>query len=108
MFDGHIGEDACGGRREQKHTIGKLDRFVHAMGDEQSRHRLARNKFDEFGTQPLGERCVERNKRFVQDQQIRLDREGPGQGDAPGEAERKLAGLVTAVFGQLEASEQGA
>ena len=51
--------------------------------------------------QARGQRFVERGERLVEDQEIRLDREGASQRHAAGEAERNSPGKCAAMRGQV-------
>src|SRR5260370_40647428 len=106
MLDGHVSKHMRRRSRKQKYTISKPDRFIDTVSNKQSGDRTTGNQFNEFSTQPLGKWRVERYKRFVQDQEIRFDSEGSGQGHSPCKTKRELARIVQTVLAQTNRCKQ--
>ena len=75
-------------RRQQEQPIAEANRLVNVVGDQQCRHATAVHQHGDLIAQVSGEGVVERCQRFVENEEVRLDREGAGERDPAGEAER--------------------
>src|SRR5438477_12353620 len=102
MLDRDVGKHMGGRRRKQKDAIGKPDRFLDIVGHDERLHRPARNELRELAAQPIGERRIERNEWYNQNQKIGFDRKNARQSEAQSLAQRNRAGLVMSVLGQTK------
>ena len=83
MRDRQLGNDPGWARREQEQAVGKRDRLLDIVRDQQGRHRAPGDELGELVAQPRRQRIVERDERLVEQQQVRVDREGARQRHAP-------------------------
>ena len=93
-------------RGQQEQPVGEPDRLVDVVGDEQRGDPPARHQRGELVAQAFRERVVEGHEGLVEHQEVGLDREGAGERDAAGLAERQFAGEMIAMGGEPERGEQ--
>ena len=94
-------------RREQEQAVAKANCIVEIVRDQQRRRPPTFQQGRDLVAEAGGKRLVERCQRFVEDEEIRLDGERPGEGDAPRQPEREFTGEMTAMLAQFEHHEQG-
>src|SRR5262249_58064997 len=74
--------------------------------DQQGRCWPGVDEFRQFVAQPCRQGVIERDERFVEQQKIRVDREGTRERYSPCLPERQFAGKVVAVGLEPERAEQ--
>ena len=77
--DRQVGENVGRARRQQEQTVAEANRIVDIVGDQQRHHGTAVHQHRDLLAQAGGEGIVERGQRFVEDQEIRLDRQRRGR-----------------------------
>src|SRR5471030_1610966 len=92
-------------RRQYHHAIGERDRLFQVVGDEHHRLALGRPQFEQFVFHQLSRLHVERRKRLVHEQDLRIQDEGLRQRYALAHAARQLVRIAAAEAAQAHALE---
>ena len=80
--------------RQDDYAIGQLDGLARVVGDEQDGGRAGLPDLQQQRAQALGRRLVERDERFVHEQQVGRDGEGTHQSHAAGHPDRAIDLLI--------------
>ena len=82
----------AGPGRHHEHPVAEQDRLLEAVGDEQHGAPVGLPQLEQLVLQDLAHLGVERGERLVHQQDLGLDGERPGDGDALLHAARQRAG----------------
>ncbi len=93
---------AVGSPPKQDDVIGKVDRFVETMRDEQSRDLGALDERGKLFAQARRKRHVERDERLVENEKIGPHGKGARERDAAREAERQFARIMAQMVAEPE------
>ena len=106
QVDGDVERDAAVG--EDDDPVGERDRLVDVVGDEHDGRAVPLVQLLQQPVHADAGQGVEGAERLVEQQQLRLAHEGPGQGDALGLAARQRARPRPGLVGQPDLLEGGA
>ena len=94
-------------RRQEEQAVAETNCVVQIVGYQKRHHSAAFDQGRDLLAQTRGKRVVKRGQGFVENEEIRIDGERARERDAAGEAERQLAGKMTAMSVQFQNAEQG-
>ena len=78
-IDRDVGDDAAGSRRQDDDAVGDEDRLGDAVGDQDDRGRGPLPQPQQLEVEPLAGQRIERAERLVEQEDLGLERERPGE-----------------------------